>query len=183
MTAAPERKGPGTGIAIRNLHVSPGSVFTQVQLFCSVHPCQGHRHPDTDPLSWWHPPRHTPTHTHTHTHLRIQYNSPAAHHPHSPPRETATSRLPQRPPPGALLQCMTHTEPLNVPRSPDKAPPALTVRDTQLLPLFISPGSQTSQAHLPSWYTLAFSSGYTRPRRHTFPDTPASACHITCTAC
>lgn len=64
------------------------------------------------------------THLHRRTHLHIQYNSLAANHPRSPPRETATSCLPQGPPPGALLQHRAHTEPLSAPRSPDKALPA-----------------------------------------------------------
>lgn len=122
------------------------------RLSCSVlFTLAGDRHPDPVPHTWWHPLRHTHT---QHTHLRLQYNSLAANHPHCLPRETATSCLPQRPPPRALFHHMTHTEPLNALRSPNKALPALTLRDAQLLSLFISPGSQTSQDHLLSWHAL-----------------------------
>lgn len=109
------------------------------------------------------------THLHRRTHLRIQYNSLAANHPRSPPRETATSCLPQGPPPGALLQHTAHTGPLSAPRSPDKALPAslypqkctasVTVHELRLT---------ASSGPLGLLACTASSPGYTHPRLH-FP--------------
>lgn len=82
------------------------------------------------------PPRHTPTQTLTPAYT-IQL----------PGGTSPTVPRPERLLPPACLRDLLK-EPLNAPRSPDKALPALTLRDTQLLSLFINSGSQTSQVLL-----------------------------------
>lgn len=82
------------------------------------------------------PPRHTPTQTLTPVYT-IQL----------PGGTSPTVPRPERLLPPACLRDLLK-EPLNAPRSPDKALPALTLRDTQLLSLFINSGSQTSQVLL-----------------------------------
>lgn len=173
MTAAPERKGQGSGIAPGDLHVSPGSAFTRVRL---LHSFLSTLASDTDILTLIHTlgGTHPDTHLHRHTHLRIQYNSLVANHPRSPPRATATSCLPQRPPPGALLQHAAHAEPLTVPRSPDKALPAsVTAHELRLT---------DPSGPLALLACTATSPGHTCPRRHS-SQTRQPLCHITCTTC
>lgn len=97
-------------------------------------------------------PRRTPTRART---PACTIQPPGSQPPTlSPPRETATFCLAQRPPPGSLLEHTIHTEPLNGPRSSDKALPTPVLRDALLPSPFIIPGSQTSRTHLPSWHTV-----------------------------
>lgn len=124
MTAAPERKGQGSRIATGDLPALQSPSL--LRFSCSVLSTLAS---NTDILTLIHILGGSRPDTHLHrlhrrTHLRIQYNSLAANHPRSPPRETATSCLPQGPPPGGSVQHKARIEPLSAPGSPDRALPA-----------------------------------------------------------